>query len=278
MKKRKELSNVLLFILLLVISCVFVFPIILVLMNSFKGKLYINTTPFILPNKESFAGFRNYTNGLKGIHFFRCAWYSFFITVGSIILITIFCSMSAWCITRIKSKWSSVLYYLYVGAMIVPFQMIMYTLTRVANILNLTNLIGILFIYLGIGSGLSIFIISGFVKTVPIELEEAALIDGCNPVTTFTRIVFPILKPILVTVAVLNAMWIWNDYMLPFLIIGSKCRTIPIAVQNMRTDHGSIDYGHLMAVIIVALIPVSAFYFTCQRYIVESVVAGAIKG
>ena len=186
--------------------------------------------------------------------------------------------MTAWCITRVKSKLSSFIYYLLVFSMIVPFQMVMFTMSKMANILHLDNPVGIIVIYLGFGAGLSVFIFSGFIKSIPHEIEEAATIDGCNPIQTFFLIVFPILQPIYITVAILNTMWIWNDYLLPYLVIGSNYRTIPIAVQYLQGGYGSRDMGAMMAMLVLAIVPIVIFYLICQKYIIKGVVAGAVKG
>ncbi len=278
MKQKKRRSDAIVYILLTLLAVAFLVPIALVIMNSLKNKLYISTTPFELPNSESFVGMKNYVEGLSKIHFFNSIGYSLFITVFSVLAIVIFCSMTAWYITRVKSKATSFLYYMFIASMVVPFQMVMYTMTKTANVLNLDNLWGIVILYLGFGAGMSVFMFSGFVKGIPMELEEAALIDGCNPITMFIRVIFPILKPISITVAILNAMWVWNDYMLPYLVIGTKYRTIPVAIQYLKSGYGSIDYGHLMAAIVVALIPIVIFYFACQKYIIEGIVDGAVKG
>ncbi|MGI6018562.1 MAG: carbohydrate ABC transporter permease [Marvinbryantia sp.] len=278
MKQKKRRSDAIVYILLTLLAVAFLVPIALVIMNSLKNKLYISTTPFELPNAESFVGMKNYVEGLSKIHFFNSIGYSLFITVFSVLAIVIFCSMTAWYITRVKSKATSFLYYMFIASMVVPFQMVMYTMTKTANVLNLDNLWGIVILYLGFGAGMSVFMFSGFVKGIPMELEEAALIDGCNPITMFIRVIFPILKPISITVAILNAMWVWNDYMLPYLVIGTKYRTIPVAIQYLKSGYGSIDYGHLMAAIVVALIPIVIFYFACQKYIIEGIVDGAVKG
>ena len=186
--------------------------------------------------------------------------------------------MTAWCITRIKSKVSTIIYYLLVASMIVPFQMVMFTMSKMANIMHLDNPIGIILIYLGFGAGLSVFIFSGFIKNIPHEIEEAATIDGCNPIQLFFLVVFPILKPISITVAILNAMWVWNDYLLPYLVIGSNYRTIPIAVQYLQGGYGSRDMGAMMAMLVLAIIPIVIFYLTLQKHIIKGVVAGAVKG
>jgi len=186
--------------------------------------------------------------------------------------------MTDWYITRVKTKISNRLYYLFVFSMIVPFQMVMYTMVKAANVLHLDNPFGIILIYLGYGAGLSVFMFSGFVKAIPIEIEEASVIDGCNPIQTFFKVVFPILRPTSITVAILNAMWIWNDYLLPYLLIGSEYKTIPISIQYLKGGYGSVDMGAMMAVLVLAIIPIITFYFVCQKYIIEGVAAGAVKG
>ena len=278
MQSRKKTIDTIIYIALIILAVAFMVPIALVLMNSFKNKLYINTTPFVLPNSESFVGFRNYIEGLTKIKFINSIGYSVFITVFSVIVIIICCSMASWFITRVKTKTTSFLYFLFVGSMVVPFQMVMYTMTKTANVLHIDNYVGIIILYLGFGSAQAVFMFSGFVKGIPMELEEAALIDGCNPLGMFFRVIFPVLKPISITVAILDAMWIWNDFQLPYLIIGTKYRTVPVAIQYLKSGYGSIDYGHLMAVIVVALIPIIIFYFSCQKYIIEGIVDGAVKG
>jgi raffinose/stachyose/melibiose transport system permease protein len=265
-------------VILCVLSALFLLPILLVIINSFKFKLAVIDKPFALPDAGSFAGLSNYTNGLSATGFFKAAGFSFFITIFSVAIIVLFSSMTAWFITRSRSVFCKVLYFAFAFAMIVPFQMVMFPLTRVANQLHLDNPIGILFIYLGFGAGTSIFLYSGFIKSVPIGVEEAAVIDGCTPIRAFFSVVLPMLTPISITVAILNTMWIWNDYLLPSLIIGSEYRTIPVAVQYLRGGHGSIDMGYMMAVITMALIPIIIFYFFCQRYIIRGVTAGSIKG
>jgi raffinose/stachyose/melibiose transport system permease protein len=247
-------------------------------MNSFKGKFFISDTPFEFPNSKTFVGLDNYINGLEKTGFFKAFGWSLFITIVSVIVIILFTSMTGWYITRVKSKWIQVLYYLFVFSMIVPFQMVMFTMTKVANVLHLDNPFGIIIIYLGFASGLSVFMFSGFVKSIPLEVEEAATIDGCSPIQTFFKIVFPILTPIIVTVAILNTMWIWNDYLLPLLLIGTEYKTIPLAVQYLRGGYGSIDMGAMMAMLVLAIIPIVIFYFTCQKYIIKGVVSGAVKG
>ncbi len=276
--KEKRTTNVIISIAMLVVTVAFLLPIIIVAINSFKGQFYISEAPFSLPNSETFAGVTNYVSGIDKIDFFRAFGYSLFITVFSTAAILIFTSMTAWYIVRMKSRVASVLYYLYIFSMIVPFQMVMFTMSKVANMLGLENPIGIILIYLGFGAGLSVFLFCGFIKTMPIAIEEAAEIDGCNPVNLFFRIIFPILRPTAVTVAVLNVMWIWNDYLLPYLVIGSKYRTIPVAVQYLQGGYGSRDMGALMAMLILAIIPIILFYAFSQKYIIKGVVTGAVKG
>lgn len=203
---------------------------------------------------------------------------SLFITVLSVAAIVFFTSMTGWFLTRVKTKWSSALFFMFVFSMVVPFQMVMFTMTKTANVLGLDNPVGILLIYLGFGSGLSVFLFSGFVKSIPLEIEEAVMIDGGGPIEMFFRVILPILKPIAITVAILNVMWVWNDYLLPYLVIGTEYQTIPIAVQYLKGGYGSIDMGAMMAMLVLAIIPIIIFYLICQKYIIEGVVAGAVKG
>ena len=226
---KSKIFNLSLFIILLVMSVIFLFPIFIVLINSFKLKFSIATSPFTLPTAETFSGIENYTQGIRNTGFLQAFGWSLFITLFSVAAIIIFTSMTAWYITRVKSVFNSILYYALVFSMIVPFQMVMFTMSKTANVLGLDNPIGIIFIYLGFGSGLSVFMFSGFIKNVPRGIEEAATIDGCNTFQVFWRVVFPVLKPTAITVAILNTMWIWNDYLLPYLVIGTDYKTIPIA-------------------------------------------------
>ena len=278
MKAKKRTADIIIYIILTILAVVFLVPIFLVIMNSFKNKLYINTTPFVLPNADSFVGFKNYIDGLTKIKFWESIGYSLFITVASVAVIVVCCSMAAWYIIRVKNKITSTIYYTFIASMVVPFQMVMYTMTKVANMTRLDNYVGIIALYLGFGAPMAVFMFTGSVKGLPMELEEAALIDGCTPVNMFFRVIFPVMKPILITVAILDAMWIWNDFQLPYLIIGTKYRTVPVAIQYLKSGYGSMDYGHLMAVIVVALIPIVIFYFACQKYIIEGIVDGAVKG
>lgn len=276
--KKAKVSNVLIFTFLLLLSLIFLIPVITVVLNSFKNKFSISQTPFVLPNGDTFVGFENYISGIEDTGFITAFFWSIFITVFSVLVIVVFTSMTAWYITRVKSQPNRILYYLFVFSMIVPFQMVMFTMSKIANVLKLDNPFGLILIYLGFGAGLSVFIFSGFIKSVPISLEEASIIDGCNAFQTFWRVVFPILKPTAITVAILNTMWIWNDYLLPSLVIGSDYKTIPIAVQYLKGGYGSVDMGAMMAMLVLAILPVIVFYLSCQKYIIKGVAAGAVKG
>ncbi len=276
--QRQKRKNVATTILLIFLSLVFIAPVIIVLLNSFKGQFYITDAPFSLPNSLTFVGGENYTNGIEKTDFFTAFFYSIFITVCSVLILTLGASMTSWYLIRTKNKISSLIYYLFVFSMIVPFQMVMFTMSKIANLLYLDNPFGIILIYLGFGAGLSVFIFSGFVKSIPMEIEEAAVVDGCNPIKLFFRVIFPILRPTSVTVAILNTMWIWNDYLLPYLVIGNDYKTIPIAIQYLQGGYGSRDMGALMAMLVLAIIPIIIFYLICQKYIIKGVVAGAVKG
>lgn len=275
--KEKILDKVL-FIPLFIMAIVFIFPIFVVLINSFKGRFSIAATPFILPNEETFSGLENYISGIRNTGFPTAFLWSLFITVFSVSAIIIFTSMTAWYIVRVKTKFTAFLYFALVFSMIVPFQMVMFTMSKTANVLALDNPLGLVFIYLGFGAGLSVFMFTGFIKTVPITIEEAATIDGCNTLEVFWKVVFPILKPTAITVAILNTMWIWNDYLLPYLVIGNDYKTIPIAVQYLKGGYGSVDMGALMAMLVLSIIPVVIFYLAGQKYIIKGVAAGAVKG
>lgn len=264
--------------LLLLLSLIFLMPIFIVFMNSFKGKFFISGEPFKLPSIETFVGLTNYVDGVAKTGLMRAFGWSFLITVTSVAVILIFTAMTAWYLVRVKSKFTSGLYYLFVFSMIVPFQMVMFTMTKIADILNLSNPLGIVVIYLGFGAGLSVFTFVGFVKSIPVTIEEAALIDGCTPLQMFFRVVLPMLKPTAITVAILNTMWIWNDYLLPSLVLNSSYNTIPIAVQSLKGGYGSIDMGAMMAMLVLAILPIIIFYLCCQKYIIKGVSAGAVKG
>ena len=274
----KNIIKTLLYLLLIGIGLTFLAPIIIVLYNSFKGKFYISDDPFALPNAETFSGIENYISGIEKTGFPAAFGWSLFITVFSVIAIVLFTSMTAWYIVRVKNGFTKALYYIFVFSMIVPFQMVMFTMTKTVADLGLDTPWGLIIVYLGFGAGLAVFMFCGFVKSVPIEIEEAAMIDGCNPWQTFFHVVFPIMKPTAITVAILDAMWIWNDYLLPYLLIGSEYKTIPIAVQYLRGGYGSVDMGAMMAMLVLSIIPIVIFYLSCQKYIIKGIVAGAVKG
>lgn len=279
MNARKAKHGGILTFVFTLISLIYVFPIVLVLINSFKKKAYISRKPFAVPTGKMYVGLENYVNGIRKTGFIDAFWTSLFITVLSVAVIILCTSMCAWYISRVKNKFTTTLYYLCLFSMIVPFQMVMFTLSKLADMMHLGNPLGIVVVYLGFGAGLSVFMFCGFVKGIPLEIEEAAMIDGCTPIQTFFRIVMPILKPTCITVAILQAMWIWNDYLLPYLVLDmTKYKTIPIAVQYLRGGYGSIDMGAMMGVLVLAIIPIIIFYLACQKYIIEGVVAGAVKG
>lgn len=279
MERRRSLTDIALFVFLSLLAVVFLVPIILVLINSFKSSLYVSFEPFSLPNSESFARLENYISGLTTAGFFAAFLRSVFITVVSVVLIVLGTSMASWFLIRVKSRFTKWLYYAFVFSMIVPFQMVMYTMTYVVNRANFDNIFGITLVYLGFGAGLSVFMLCGFVKSIPLSLEEAATIDGAGPLQTFFMIIFPLLRPTAITVAILNAMWIWNDYLLPYLVLGTDEKTIPVAIQiSMQGAYGATNYGGLMAMLILAIVPIVIFYLFCQKYIIKGVVAGAVKG
>lgn len=273
-----KLLNTVYFIILIILSAVFIFPVFIVLINSFKLKFSIADTPFVLPNTDTFTGLENYTTGIENTGFISAFGWSLFITVFSVAAIVIFTSMTAWYIVRVKTIFTNVLYYALVFSMIVPFQMVMFTMSKTANTIGLDNPLGIILIYTGFGAGLSVFMFSGFIKSVPLGIEEAATIDGCNSLQVFWRVVFPILKPTSITVAILNTMWIWNDYLLPYLVIGNDYKTIPVAIQYLKGGYGSVDMGAMMAMLVLSIIPVIIFYLFSQKYIIKGVAAGAVKG
>lgn len=278
MIKNKK-SNIFVFFILLLLSLVFLFPIYLVVMNSFKSRFNIISEPFVFPNSETFVGLENYISGIQTSGIFEAFLRTLFITVGSVLAIVIFTSMTAWYITRVKNRYTKGIYYLFLFSMIVPFQMVMFTMTAVCIKLELNNIFGIIPVYLGFGSGLSVFMFSGFIKGLPREIEEAAMIDGCSPIKTFFMVVFPILKPTAITVAILNAMWIWNDFLLPYLLLGTKNKTLSVAIQiTMQGAYGSINWGGFMAMLVLAIIPIIIFYLFSQKYIIKGVIDGAVKG
>lgn len=279
METSKRISKLVSYLILIFFTLVFIVPLLLILMNSFKGQLYISDNLFAFVNSESFVGFSNYIMGLTRMNFLGAFGTSLFITVFGTLLIVLLTAMTAWYIVRVKSRFTTMLYYMFVFAMVVPFQMVMFTMSWVANRMGLGNPWGMLVLCLGFGAGMSVFMYAGFVKGVPIDIEEAATIDGCNPLQTFFRVVFPVLKPTAITIAILNAMWLWNDYLLPTLVMGSNYTTLPMAVQKIMTGgYGARDMGGLMAMLVLSIIPIIVFYLSCQKYIIKGVVAGAVKG
>ena len=280
MTKTKKNIDRIIFVILLILAAVMLYPLFFILNNSFKGKFFISSDPFSLPTNETFVGITNYITGIEKTGIISAAGWSFFITIVSVALIILFTSMTAYYITRVKSLTSTVLYYAFVFSMIVPFQMVMFTMSSLADKCGLKNPLGMCILYLGFGAGLSVFMFTGFIKSIPLEIEEAAMIDGCNPLQTFFGVVFPILKPTAITVAILNAMWIWNDFLLPYLVIGisTKYKTIPVVIQMLVGSNGNKDMGALMAMLVISILPIIIFYLSCQKYIIEGVVAGAVKG
>lgn len=278
--KKKKITDSLVTILMCIMAASFVYPIVMILFNSLKKEVAISTnTVFQLPTSETFAGLANYLDALNSKGFFVSFCYSLFITASSVAAICLFCSMCAWYITRVKSVFTSFLYYLFVFSMVVPFQMVMYTLSKTADRLNLNTPWNIWVIYLGFGAGLAVFMFTGFMKSIPLEIEEAAMIDGCNPLHTFFRIVLPILKPTLVSVAILEAMWVWNDYLLPTLVLDiKKYKTVPMLIQYFKGSYGKVEMGPMMACIMLTIIPIVIVYVMGQKHIIKGVAAGAVKG
>lgn len=278
MKNKKTLSWIGT-IFFTILGLIYIAPIIIVLLNSFKKKSFINLEPFKLPSAKNFIGLDNYTTALDQYGLLKAVGWTVFITVGSVIVILICTSMCAWAITRVKNKFTNAFYLLCVFSMVAPFQMVMFTLSLIADRLKLNTPWGIIIIYLGFGAGLAVFMFCGFVKSIPIEIEEAAMIDGCNPVRTFFSVVLPIMQPTYISVGILETMWIWNDFLLPYLVLDiNKYKTISIAIQYMKGSYGRVDMGAIMAALIMAVIPVIIFYLACQKYIIEGVAAGAVKG
>lgn len=275
---KKTAANSMAFTLLMILAIVFLAPIALVFMNSFKSRLYISSAPFALPDMNTFVGMENYIKGLSSSGFFVSFLRSLFVSVASVIVILVCTSMASWFIVRVKNRFTKILYTLFAFSMIVPFQMVMYTMTYVVQSISFNNLPGVVIVYLGFGAGLAVFMFTGFIKSVPLEIEEAADIDGCNPLQTYFLIVFPMLKPTTITIAILQTMWVWNDYLLPYLVLGTKHKTVPVAIQlAMQGAYGSTDYGGFMAMLVLAVIPIIAFYISCQKYIIKGVMAGSIK-
>lgn len=262
-----------------IIGIIYILPILIVLMNSFKKKVFINKEPFMLPSAKTFTGIENYITAINKYELLSAVGWTVFITVGSVLVILVCTSMCAWYITRITTRFTKLLYLLCVFSMVVPFQMVMFTLSLVADRTGLRTPWGIIIIYLGFGAGLAVFMFCGFVKSIPLEIEEAAMIDGCTPLRTFFSVVLPIMKPTYISVGILETMWIWNDFLLPYLVLDlNKYKTISIAVQYMKGSYGRVDMGAIMAALILAVIPVIVFYLACQKHIIKGVAAGAVKG
>ena len=276
----RRVVDVLLTVLLAALCVVWLYPVLLILINSLKDELAISTaTVFELPTQATFAGLHNYTYGITQLNFLQSFGYSATITITSVVLILLCCSMCGWYITRVSSMISKAMYLLCVFSMVVPFQMVMFTLSKTADTLRLNTPFNICVIYLGFGAGLAVFMFTGFMKSVPIAIEEAAMIDGCNPLQIFFKIVFPILKPTMISTAILETMWVWNDYLLPTLVLDiKKYRTIPMAIQYFRGSYGRVEMGPMMACIMITVLPIIIMYLICQKYIIDGVIAGAVKG
>ena len=280
MKKRSHAINTVWTVVLTVLSVAWVYPVVMVLINSFKKDSAISTnTAFQLPTAEGFAGLDNYANAIGSKGFLAAFFNSFIISVTSVVLILICCSMCAWFITRVKTWATKLCYFLFVFSMVVPFQMLMFTLANLADKTKLNTPFNICIIYLGFGAGLAVFMFTGFVKSIPLEIEEAAMIDGCGPLRTFFLVVLPMMKPTFISVGVLEIMWVWNDFLLPYLVLDrTKYMTIPIVIQHLKGSYGQVDMGATMALILLSILPVIVFYLCCQKHIIKGVAAGAVKG
>ena len=279
--KREKRNKTVLSIVLAIICIIYIMPILVVLMNSFKTNASVNTDTFAFPNSDTFVGFKNYIKGMTfgNYPFYKSVFFSFFITIVSTALILLCTSMAAWYIARVGSPICKIVYYLCIFSMVVPFQMVMFTLSRTADALHLNTPLTIPIIYLGFGAGLAVFMFVGFVKSIPIEIEEAAAIDGCSPVRTFFSVVLPMMKPTMISVGILEIMWIWNDFLLPYLVLDRNLyMTIPIHIQYLKGSYGTVDLGATMALIVLGILPVIIFYLLCQKYIIKGVAAGAVKG
>ena len=279
--KREKRNKTVLSIVLAIICIIYIMPILVVLMNSFKTNASVNTDTFAFPNSDTFVGFKNYIKGMTfgNYPFYKSVFFSFFITIVSTALILLCTSMAAWYIARVGSPICKIVYYLCIFSMVVPFQMVMFTLSRTADALHLNTPWTIPIIYLGFGAGLAVFMFVGFVKSIPIEIEEAAAIDGCSPVRTFFSVVLPMMKPTMISVGILEIMWIWNDFLLPYLVLDRNLyMTIPIRIQYLKGSYGTVDLGATMALIVLGILPVIIFYLLCQKYIIKGVAAGAVKG
>ncbi len=276
---KKKVMGILATLFFTLVSIVFIAPIFIVLINSMKSKTFINLETFKLPTEESYVGLENYKTAITQYDFLKAVGWTLFITVFSVAVILICCSMTAWFITRVKNVFTKMIYLLCVFSMVIPFQMVMFTLSGTADSLHLNTPWGIVIVYLGFGAGLAVFMFTGFVKSIPVEVEEAAMIDGCSPLRTFFSVVVPMMKPTFISVGILEAMWIWNDFLLPYLVLDIKeFKTISIVIQYMKGSYGRVDMGAIMACLIMAIIPVVVFYLCAQKYIVKGVAAGAVKG
>ncbi len=280
MKEKKKTSDIIWSVVLAVLSLLYIYPIVMILLNSFKQESAITTnSAFQLPTADSFAGLENYANAIEAQGFLKSLGFSLFITVSSVAAILLFCSMCAWFITRVPGKISKILYFLFAFSMVVPFQMVMFTLSQTADTLHLNTPWDIWVIYLGFGAGLAVFMFTGFMKGIPLEVEEASMIDGCNPLQTFFLIVLPMMKPTMVSVGILEAMWVWNDYLLPTLVLDiKKYKTIPMLIQYFRGSYGRVEMGPMMACIMLTVIPIVIIYLAGQKHIIKGVAAGAVKG
>ena len=279
--QKEKLGKALLTAFFTVLCIIYVIPVVMVVINSFKGNTFVKTETFAFPTAESFVGFDNFIKGMTfgGYPFWKSVLYSTVITVLSTGLILLFTSMAAWYIARVDSPFCRVIYYLCVFSMVVPFQMVMFTLSKTADTLRLNTPWTIPVIYLGFGAGLSVFMFVGFVKSIPLDIEEAAVIDGCNPLRTYFNVVLPMMKPTMISVGILELMWVWNDYLLPYLVLDiTEYRTLPIHIQYLKGSYGTVDLGATMALILLSIVPVIVFYLTCQKHIIKGVAAGAVKG
>ena len=279
--KRERTGRLMLTLFFSLLCLIYVFPVLMVVVNSFKGNTFVKTETFTFPTAESFVGFENFIKGMTfgGYPFWKSVVYSTVITVLSTGLILIFTSMAAWYIARVDSPFCRAIYYLCVFSMVVPFQMVMFTLSKTADVLRLNTPWTIPIIYLGFGAGLSVFMFVGFVKSIPLDIEEAATIDGCSPLRTYFSVVLPMMKPTMISVGILELMWVWNDYLLPYLVLDiTEYRTLPIHIQYLKGSYGTVDLGATMALILLSIMPVIVFYLTCQKHIIKGVAAGAVKG
>ena len=278
---KKKNGKTLLSIFFAIVCILYVLPVVMVAINSFKLNTFVKTDTFALPNEDSYAGWANFVKGMTfgNYPFYKSVLYSLVITLLSTALIVICTSMAAWYIARVNSRFCRIVYFACVFSMVVPFQMVMFTLSKTADVLKLNTPWTIPIIYLGFGAGLAVFMFTGFVKSIPLEIEEAAAIDGCGPLRTYFSVVFPMLRPTMISVSILEIMWVWNDYLLPYLVLDiNEYRTIPIHIQYLKGSYGTVDLGATMALILLSIIPVIVFYLTCQKHIIKGVAAGAVKG